>query len=171
MNYKIAMRSVNTFIFDIDGVLTDGSVAILENELQRSLHSRDCFALQFAAKMGFKIFIITGGESQIIRQILLNLGVSEVYLNSRNKLEVFKDIQNNFQISTEEVLYMGDDMPDIPLLREVRLACCPQDACPEVKRIVNYVSPIVGGKGCVRDVIEQTMKVQQKWDNEEAFYW
>ena len=170
-NYKILLNQINAFIFDIDGVLTDGNVLLDNGKYLRTLNAKDSYALQYAAKMGYKIFFISGGSSIEMKQTLENLGVTMVYLESKSKLLVFNKLKIEFNISEENVLYMGDDIPDIPLLSIVGIAACPKDASIDVTRICSYVSPKEGGKGCVRDVIEQTLRVQDKWLLDGAFEW
>lgn len=170
-NYKILLNQINSFIFDIDGVLTDGNVLLDNGKYLRTLNAKDSYALQYAAKMGYKIFFISGGSSIEMKQTLENLGVTMVYLESKSKLLVFNKLKIEFNISEENVLYMGDDIPDIPLLSMVGIAACPKDASIDVTRICSYVSPKEGGKGCVRDVIEQTLRVQEKWLLDGAYEW
>jgi 3-deoxy-D-manno-octulosonate 8-phosphate phosphatase (KDO 8-P phosphatase) len=171
MSYKTKLNPIDTFIFDVDGVLTDGKVYFMENEIVRALNSKDGYALQYAAKMGYQIFIITGGYSEDLKKRLLELGIKEVHLRSGNKLKVYNGIKSKYQLNDEQVLYMGDDIPDIPVLKKAGVACCPQDACIDVKSNVDYQSPYDGGKACVRDVIEQTLRVQNKWLKDEAYHW
>ncbi len=170
-NYKIKLNKISTFIFDVDGVFTDGKVYLINDDVIRALNSKDGYAVQYATKLGFKIFIITGGNSQQVKDRLLNLGVNEVHLAVKRKLECYDNILLRFQLSPEEVLYMGDDIPDIPVLKKVGVSTCPQDACSDVKMLVDYQSHRNGGFGCVRDVIEQTLRLQGKWLLEEAFEW
>lgn len=170
-NYKIKLNKISTFIFDVDGVFTDGKVYLINNDVVRALNSKDGYAIQYATKLGYKIFIITGGNSQQVKDRLLNLGVNEVHLAVKRKLECYDNILLRFQLSPEEVLYMGDDIPDIPVLKKVGVSTCPQDACSDVKMLVDYQSHRNGGFGCVRDVIEQTLRLQGKWLLEEAFEW
>lgn len=170
-NYKIKLNKISTFIFDVDGVFTDGKVYLINDDVIRALNSKDGYAVQYATKLGFKIFIITGGNSQQVKDRLLNLGVNEVHLAVKRKLECYENILLRFQLLPEEVLYMGDDIPDIPVLKKVGVSTCPQDACSDVKMLVDYQSQRNGGFGCVRDVIEQTLRVQGKWLLEEAFEW
>ncbi len=171
MNYKTKLNHIDTFIFDVDGVLTDGKVYFLENEIMRALNSKDGYALQYACKMGYQIFIITGGYSEDLKRRLLELGIKEVHLRSSNKLKVYQELKSKYNISDKQVLYMGDDIPDIPVLKEVGVSSCPQDAAIDVKANVDYQSPYDGGKACVRDVIEQTLRVQNKWLKDEAYHW
>jgi 3-deoxy-D-manno-octulosonate 8-phosphate phosphatase (KDO 8-P phosphatase) len=170
-NYKIKLNKISTFIFDVDGVFTDGKVYLINDDVVRALNSKDGYAIQYATKLGYKIFIITGGNSQQVKDRLLNLGVNEVHLAVKRKLECYDNILLRFQLSPEEVLYMGDDIPDIPVLKKVGVSTCPQDACSDVKMLVDYQSHRNGGFGCVRDVIEQTLRLQGKWLLEEAFEW
>jgi 3-deoxy-D-manno-octulosonate 8-phosphate phosphatase (KDO 8-P phosphatase) len=170
-NYKLKLKKISTFIFDVDGVFTDGKVYLINDDVIRALNSKDGYAVQYATKLGFKIFIITGGNSQQVKDRLLNLGVNEVHLAVKRKLECYDNILLRFQLSPEEVLYMGDDIPDIPVLKKVGVSTCPQDACSDVKLLVDYQSHRNGGFGCVRDVIEQTLRLQGKWLLEEAFEW
>jgi 3-deoxy-D-manno-octulosonate 8-phosphate phosphatase (KDO 8-P phosphatase) len=155
----------------VDGVFTDGKVYLINDEVIRALQSKDGYAVQYATKLGYKIFIITGGNSQQVKDRLLNLGVNEVHLSVKRKLSCFEEILAKYQLTTKEVLYMGDDIPDIPVLQKVGVSTCPQDACSDVKECVDYQSHRNGGHGCVRDVIEQTLRVQGKWLMEEAFEW
>jgi len=171
MNYKTKLNHIDTFIFDVDGVLTDGKVYFLENEIMRALNSKDGYALQYACKMGYQIFIITGGYSEDLKRRMLELGIKEVHLRSSNKLKVYQELKSKYNISDQQVLYMGDDIPDIPVLKEAGVSSCPQDAAIDVKTNVDYQSPYDGGKACVRDVIEQTLRVQNKWLTDEAYHW
>jgi 3-deoxy-D-manno-octulosonate 8-phosphate phosphatase (KDO 8-P phosphatase) len=171
MNYKIKLNTINTFIFDVDGVLTNGNVLINGLDYQRSIYVKDSYAIQYASKLGYHIFLITGGESEFIKKTYLRLGVTEVRLESSNKLQVFEEIKSNYALDNAHCLYMGDDIPDIPLLKNVGVAAAPQDASVDVKEIATYVSPYQGGAGCVRDVIEQTLRAQGKWLGPDAFTW
>lgn len=171
ISYKERLPAITTFIFDVDGVLTNGEIILFNNEVIRTLHSRDGYALQYAMKKGYRIFVITGGNSQDVKLRLEGLGVTHVYLRSSNKASVYEELKASYRITDQEVLYMGDDIPDIPVLGKVAMSACPQDAAVEVKQICHYQSPIDGGKGCVRDVIEQVMRVQGTWMNEDAFFW
>ncbi len=170
-NYKIKLNKISTFIFDVDGVFTDGKVYLINDDVIRALNSKDGYAVQYATKLGYKVFIITGGNSQQVKDRLLNLGVNEVHLAVKRKLECYENILLRNQVLPEEVLYMGDDIPDIPVLKKVGVSTCPQDACSDVKMLVDYQSHRNGGFGCVRDVVEQTLRVQGKWLLEEAFEW
>lgn len=170
-SYKEKLNEITCFIFDVDGVLTDGNVYLLKDEIVRAINSKDAYALQYASKMGCLIFIISGGNSEEVRTRLLEFGVTEVHLSVHEKLSCYEDIKKRFKLVDEEILYMGDDIPDIPVLKKVAVSSCPQDAANDVKKIVAYQSPIDGGKGCVREIIEQTLRAQEKWLSNLAFEW
>lgn len=163
-SYKEIMNDVTTFIFDVDGVLTDGSVYITnDGELQRTMNIKDGYAMKAAVDSGYKVCIISGGSNEGVRVRLRNLGITDIYLGSPNKVETFDEYTDVYSIKPEQVLYMGDDIPDYHVMKLVGLPTCPQDASPEIKGISKYISHKNGGKGAVRDVIEQVMKVQGKW--------
>ncbi len=170
-SYKIKLQKVNTFIFDVDGVFTNGQIILHNQELLRSFNAKDGYAVQYAVKMGYRIFIITGGDSNEVKRSLLNLGATEVHLKSKNKLGVFRDIIKRHNIKEEETLYMGDDIPDIPVMNHVGVSCCPQDSAVELLEKTDYQSPFKGGYGCVRDVIEQTLRLQNNWLSADAYAW
>ncbi len=155
----------------MDGVLTDGNVLLFPDEVIRSMNSKDSYAIQFAVKEQFRVFVITGGNSTEVKRRLLNLGVTEVCLGSANKLLVYEELKAKYGFEDGEVLYMGDDIPDYRVMEQVGVATCPQDAAVEIKHLSDYQSPYHGGHNCVRDVIEQTMRVQKKWFSEHAFEW
>lgn len=171
MSYKIGLSAITTFIFDIDGVLTDGGVNIFTNEAVRSLNARDGYALQYAAKMGYNIFIISGGNSTAAKERLLAAGIKEVVLQASNKVEVYEGLKTKYNFTDKESLYMGDDIPDYNVMTKVAIATCPQDAAVEIKNISHYQSPYKGGHHCVRDIIEQVLRVQDKWFKAEAHEW
>ncbi|MFN5031926.1 MAG: KdsC family phosphatase [Flavobacteriia bacterium] len=171
ISYKEKLNKVTTFMFDVDGVLTNGDVMLLHNDVVRTLNSRDAYALQYAVKMGFNVLIVTGGNSQDVKDRLLALGVQEVHLSSFNKLNVYNEIKARLGLVDEEILYMGDDIPDYQVMQRAGVAACPQDAAVEIKHISDYQSPFNGGRHCVRDIIEQTLRVQEKWFSESAFEW
>jgi 3-deoxy-D-manno-octulosonate 8-phosphate phosphatase (KDO 8-P phosphatase) len=170
-SYKEKLNKITTFIFDVDGVLTNGNVILFNNEMVRTFNSRDAYAIQYASKMGYEIFIITGGNSTQVKERLTELGCREVVLSSSTKLDNYTRLKSMYEFSDEEVLYMGDDIPDYEVMSQVGLATCPQDAVIEIKSICHYQSPYNGGDKCVRDVIEQTLRVQGKWFTQEAFTW
>lgn len=163
-SYKEIMNDITTFIFDVDGVLTDGSVFVSnEGEMLRTMNIRDGYALKAAVESGYHVCIISGGSNEGVRIRLRNLGITDIHLGTPDKVETFKEYTNVYGINPEQVLYMGDDIPDYHVMKLVGLPACPQDASPEIKAISNYISHKNGGKGAVRDVIEQVMKVQGKW--------
>jgi 3-deoxy-D-manno-octulosonate 8-phosphate phosphatase (KDO 8-P phosphatase) len=163
-SYKENLNHIKTFIFDVDGVLTDGNIMVTtEGEMYRSVNTKDGYAIKLALSKGFKVVIISGGINKGIEKRFRLLGLSDVYLGSENKLEALQDLTDNYNLNLHEILYMGDDIPDIPVMEKVGVSCCPADAVIDVKRISNYISCIEGGKGCVREIIEQTLRVQDKW--------
>jgi len=167
MNVLAEFKKITTFIFDIDGVLTDGTLLILRDGLQaRQMHVKDGFALQMAMKHGYRVLIISGGISEESRKRLEYLGLRDIHLGVSDKTKFVSELLNENKIKWEQVLFMGDDLPDIPVLNKVGLSACPADAVNEVKSIVKYVSPINGGWGCVRDVIEKVLKVNGHWKYE-----
>lgn len=171
MTYKERLNQINTFIFDIDGVITNGDVAIYKDEIVRTFNSRDGFAIQLASKMGFNVFVISGGSSEAVKKRLLDLGVKEVFLSVSNKIVVYESLLEKYNLRENAILYMGDDLPDYKVMQRVGCATCPQDAAVEIKSITHYQSPFNGGRFAVRDVIEQTLRVQEKWFTEQAFEW
>lgn len=170
-SYKEKLAKISTFIFDVDGVITNGDIVLHANEFIRTLNVKDAYAIQHASKSGYPIFIITGGSSEEVKKRLLELGVKEVHLKSSKKLDVYEKIKADYSLCDEEILYMGDDIPDYLVMKKVGVATCPQDAAVEIKQICHYHSPVLGGKGCVRDVIEQTMRLHGKWFTEESVIW
>lgn len=166
-SYKEIMPQITTFIFDVDGVLTDGTVHVTTNgELTRNMNVKDGYALKTAIKAGFNICIISGGFNEGVRTRLKDLGITNIYLGAHNKIEQFEEYTDIYNIKPENVLYMGDDIPDYPVMQKVALPSCPNDAVPEIQNISLYISQKKGGKGCVRDVIEQVLKVQGKWNSQ-----
>lgn len=163
-SYKEYLRHITTFVFDVDGVLTDGTVTVTTaGELYRTMNTKDGYALKTAVSNGFNVCIISGGTNEGVRIRLRGLGITDIHLGVMHKPEVLDEYLDIYGINPENVLYMGDDIPDLHVMKLVGLPCCPQDAVPEIKEISKYVSHKNGGKGCVRDVIEQVLKVQEKW--------
>jgi len=158
------LKDITTFIFDVDGVLTDGSVFVTESGDQcRTFNTKDGYALQLAVKCGYNVCIITGGKSTGVRHRLNSLGVTDVFLGAHVKLDIYKEYVAQKSIVPANVLYMGDDIPDIDIMKVIGLPTCPSDSAEEVKAVAQYISPALGGKGCVRDVIEKVLKIQGKW--------
>ena len=163
-SYKEIMNDITTFIFDVDGVLTDSSVHITPTgEMLRIMNIRDGFAMKAAVESGYHVCIISGGSNEGVRIRLKNLGIKDIHLACPDKVQNFKEYTEKYDIKPEQVLYMGDDIPDYHVMKLVGLPTCPQDASPEIKGVSKYISHKNGGRGAVRDVIEQVMKVQGKW--------
>lgn len=163
-SYKEYLNHITTFIFDVDGVLTDSNVLVTTTgELLRTMNIKDGFALKFAVSAGYNIAIISAGTNDGVKLRLEGLGIKDVYLGAHDKLSQFKAYLKSNNIKEENILYMGDDIADYPVMKIVGLPSCPQDAVPEIKSISKYISHKEGGKGAVRDVIEQVLKVQGKW--------
>ncbi len=171
-NFIKRLSKIDTFIFDVDGVMTDGIVILSPTgEIFRTMNVKDGYALQLAVKKGYKIFIISGGYSESVITRFNKLGINDIYLGVSNKLDVYHKILEQHKISPDTILYMGDDIPDCKVMKEVGLPVCPADAAEEIKAISLYISLADGGKGCVRDIIEQVMKVQDKWFDDDGFHW
>lgn len=164
MNVLELFQDITTFVFDVDGVLTDGGVLLLENGLQaRRMNVKDGLALQMARAHDYRVLITSGGSSAPVIQRLQYLGIDEVHLGLKDKLIFLNAFLEEHRISWKEVLYMGDDLPDLPVMQRVGLACCPADAAIEVRKQSQYISPLAGGAGCVRDVIEKVLKLNGHW--------
>ena len=163
-NYKEQLNDITTFIFDVDGVLTNGDIIVTtEGEQYRTMNTKDGYAISTALKEGFKICIISGGSNEGVRSRLEKLGVKDIFLGTHEKVSFLEDYIAKNNLSTNELMYVGDDLPDYQVMQLVALPCCPQDAIPEIKAISKYISHKNGGRGVVRDVIEQVMKAQGKW--------
>ncbi|MFO7720970.1 MAG: HAD-IIIA family hydrolase [Gillisia sp.] len=163
-NYKEYLNHIDTFIFDVDGVLTNGSIQIsTQGELLRTMNIKDGYALKTAQLAGYNVCIISGGKNEGVRKRLRDLGITNIFLGIQDKVEKLDEFFDVYEINPENVVYMGDDIPDLYAMKMVGMPCCPQDAVPEIKAISRYISHKKGGKGCVRDVIEQVLKVQGKW--------
>lgn len=171
-NYKTRLKEIDTYCFDVDGVFTN-NIVLLSNdgEQLRTANVRDGYAVQLAVKKGLHIIIISGGRGDAVRKRFEGLGVRDIYLGASRKAEVFRKILNDRSLNTQDVCYMGDDIPDYAVMQHAGLACCPADAAPEIKSISHYISPRNGGDGCVRDILEQALKVKGLWMDEEAMVW
>jgi len=166
-SYKEYLHHITTFVFDVDGVFTDGTILIdPTGAFLRTMNIKDGFALKTAVDQGYHVCIISGGSNEAVRSRFEGLGVKHIYLRVHHKTKAFHEFTATQGIKQENVLYMGDDIPDIPVMELVGLPTCPQDAVAEVKNVSKYVSNKKGGKGAVRDVIEQVLKVQGKWKTE-----
>ncbi|MEO8884688.1 MAG: HAD-IIIA family hydrolase [Mucilaginibacter sp.] len=166
------LQDITTFVFDVDGVLTDGSVFVSENgEQSRAFNIKDGYALQLAVKCGYNVCAISGSRSKSAIHRLNSLGIKDVYMGVHTKITKFKVYLEEKSIRTGHVLYMGDDIPDLAVMKLAGLPVCPADAVEEIKALSAYVSPFDGGRGCARDVIEKVLKVQGKWMSDEAYSW
>jgi 3-deoxy-D-manno-octulosonate 8-phosphate phosphatase (KDO 8-P phosphatase) len=163
-NFKELLHNVKALAFDVDGVLTDSTLILMpDGELVRTMNMRDSIAMKLAVKSGLHVCIITGGASMAVKQRLNRLGITDIYLKTENKLDAMKEFVSIYELKMEEVLYMGDDLVDHEVMSRVGVPVCPNDAVSEIKDICVYVSDKQGGKGCVRDVIEQVMKIHGTW--------
>lgn len=166
MNYKEAMQNIKALVFDVDGVMTDGKLILLpEGNLVRQMNIKDGFALQHAVKQGFIIAIITGGADPMVKERFKKLGITDIYMKSHNKYNDLQDLCYKYNLKIEQILYMGDDVLDVEVLQAVGLGCAPCDAVPEAQNAAKYISHQKGGEGCVRDVIEQVLRVQNLWND------
>lgn len=164
-SYKEYLQHITTFVFDVDGVLTDGTIIITtEGEMLRNMNIKDGYALKTAVDLGYNVCIISGGSNEGVRKRLRGLGITDIHLGVHHKIDTLEEYMDVYGIKAEQVLYMGDDIPDLYVMQKVGLPACPQDAAPEIKAISKYISHRKGGKGCVRDVIEQVLRVQGKWE-------
>ena len=173
MNFKQALNNIKAFAFDVDGVLSAGYMPLgIDGLPMRMINIKDGYAIQHASKLGYPIAIITGGRVEAVRLRFEGLGCSDIFLGASNKIVQWEEFLNRHGLKAEEVMYMGDDIPDYEVMTKCGLACAPADAAPEIKAIAHYVSDKKGGEGCGRDVIEQVLKAQEKWMNSsEAYAW
>jgi len=171
-NYRKKLKKVKAFVFDVDGVLGSDKVLLFsDGEMLRTMNIKDGYAMQYAVRKGYKIAIITGGSSDSVRKRFEKLGIDDVYILSRNKIDDYEHFLNRYKLTDEEVLYMGDDLPDYRVMKKVGVPTCPSSAADEIKSISDYISPHQGGDGAVRDIIQQVLKVQGKWMDDDAFNW
>ncbi|MEC5394152.1 KdsC family phosphatase [Bergeyella sp. RCAD1439] len=169
MSYKTRLKDIKAFVFDVDGVFTDGSVYLMpDGAMCRVMNVLDGYAVVKALKQGYKIGVITGGDDPMVRHRLAYLGVKDYYPKSKDKRSDYEHFKSAYGLGDESVLMMGDDLPDLPVLRCAAIASCPPNAVAEVKAVSDYVSPVPGGRGAVRDVIEQVMKVQGTWSEDDT---
>jgi len=170
-NYKEELINIKAFAFDVDGVFS-GNITLTDlGEQLRTMNIKDGYAVQLAIKKGFPIAIITGGYSEGIRKRFEGLGVKDIYMSCEQKTNKFQDFLTKYSLKSSEVVYMGDDLPDYEIMKIAGIAVCPSDAAYEIKEISKYISSINGGNGCVRDIIEQVLRSQGKWLNNDAFKW
>ncbi len=165
-SYLNRLHKINTFIFDVDGVLTDGSVILMpDGDYVRTMNIKDGFAMQAAVKAGYRLAVISAGRmSEGVKKRLENLGVQDIYLGVSDKKDAYETILFSYHLQAENIAYMGDDLPDYEVMQRAGLAACPADAATEIQAIAHYVSAYNGGKGCVRDLIEKVMRLQGKWN-------
>lgn len=165
MNLLQQLSQISCFVFDMDGVLTDGTLLVLpDGVMARKMNIKDGYALQLAIKKGYTVIIISGGNSPEAKERLLKLGVDQVWMGVKDKLSLLKTQLEQKQIPMSQVLYMGDDIPDLEVMKAVGYACCPADAAADIRLASNYISPYKGGEACVRDVMEQVLKLRGDWD-------
>lgn len=165
-SYLNRLHKINTFIFDVDGVLTDGAVILMpDGDYVRTMNIKDGFAMQAAVKAGYRLAVISAGRmSEGVKKRLENLGVQDIYLGVSDKKDAYETILFSYHLQAENIAYMGDDLPDYEVMQRAGLAACPADAAPEIQAIAHYVSPNNGGKGCVRDIIEKVLRLHGKWN-------
>ena len=164
MSYKQKLKDIKAFVFDVDGVFTDGSVYLMPGgNMSRVMNVLDGYAVVKALKNGYKIGVITGGNDEMVKHRINYLGINDYYAKSGNKMIDFEDFKQKHKIKDSEILTMGDDLPDLHMMETSAIATCPENAVPEIKQISDYISDKKGGSGAVRDVIEQVMKIQGKW--------
>ena len=167
MNYLETLKDIRTFIFDVDGVLTNSELIILESgKLLRKMSVRDGYAIKHAIRKGYRVIIITGGKSEGVVSRLQGLGVQDVYSGIDDKVDAYREVVHAYSLQPIQILYMGDDFPDIEVMQKVGIAACPKDAAHEVIEIADYISPKEGGKGCARDVIEKVLRLHGNWIEE-----
>ena len=172
MNYKIKLKEIELFVFDYDGVFTDGIVLLMEDGSNvRQANTRDGYAVQWAIKQGMKVALLTGGKEKAVEARMRLLGVEEVHLGCHDKLASLEALCDKMGVDLDKVMYMGDDMPDYPAMKKVGLATCPNDAATDIREISDYVSPFEGGRGCVRDILEQAMRLKGIWSSEQGYKW
>ena len=171
INYDL--KKIRAVIFDVDGVLSAETITLHpDGEPMRTVNIKDGYAIQLAMKLGLRIVILTGGKTESVRQRYRGLGVEDVYMGCAGKLKTYDEFLTKYKLTDDEVMYMGDDVPDYEIMQRVGCAVCPADACPDIKAISCYVSHLRGGYGCGRDVIEQVLRAQGKWlMNAKAFGW
>lgn len=171
INYDL--KKIKAMVFDVDGVLSRQTINLdASGEPARTVNTKDGYALQYAVKQGLKLAIITGARTEAIKVRYNKLGITDIYLAAKVKIDIFNDWMRANNLTPEEIIYMGDDIPDFEIMNVVGCPCCPCDAVVEIKEISKYISPYAGGEGCVRDVVETVMRAQGKWlFDKKAFGW
>jgi 3-deoxy-D-manno-octulosonate 8-phosphate phosphatase (KDO 8-P phosphatase) len=171
-NFKEDLGKVKAFVFDIDGVLSLQTINLnMFGVPTRTVNLRDGYALQLAVKKGYHVGVISGGNSKEYKTRLKSLGITDIFLDSKKKIDNFHEFLGKYNLDRSDVLYMGDDIPDIEVLRHTGVPVCPSDADSEVKQVSSYISDRKGGEGCVRDVIEQVLRLHNKWMDHDAYKW
>lgn len=167
------LKKVRAIIFDVDGVLSAETIPLhLSGEPMRTVNIKDGYAIQLAIKQGIRIVILTGGTTHSVYVRYERLGVSDIYMGCSVKIKVYDEFMTKYQLKDEEIIYMGDDIPDYEIMSRCGCPCCPADACSDIKSISKYISNYKGGYGCARDIIEQVLRAQGKWlDSAVAFGW
>ena len=163
-----SLKKITCFIFDVDGVLTNGEVIVMPHGvLVRKMNIKDGYALQLAIKKGFHVWVISGGNSSEVEDRLHNLGVKEVHMRVKDKRALVQELATLHNIPLDQILFMGDDMPDYEAMEIVGVAACPKDAAVDIKTIASYIAIAEGGRGCAREVIEKVLKLNDLWDVED----
>jgi 3-deoxy-D-manno-octulosonate 8-phosphate phosphatase (KDO 8-P phosphatase) len=171
-NFKEGLANVKAFVFDIDGVLSTQTIALnVFGVPNRSVNLRDGYAIQLAVRKGYHICVISGSRSKEYQKRLKLLGVKDIFLNSKSKIDHFQTFLKKYNLNKNEVLFMGDDIPDYEVMKEAGIPVCPSDADSEIRDVASYISDKRGGEGCVRDVIEQVLRLHNKWMDSDAFSW
>ena len=166
------LSKIKMIVFDVDGVLSASTVAYkMDGTLQRTTHMKDIYAIQHALRSGLEIAVLSGARDAYVRPLFESLGLKHVYVHAQYKKTCLEDLMQKTAYRPEEIAYMGDDMPDYEVMQMVGLGCCPADAAGDIRAIARYFSPFAGGVGCARDLIEQVMKAQGTWMNQETFIW
>jgi len=167
MNLLKFFQPITCFVFDIDGVMTDGNILVYETgEQVRQMSVKDGYSLQLAVKKKYRVLVVSGGYGLGAKNRLLKLGITDIFLQVSDKKQVVEEYLQRHNLEWKEILYMGDDIPDYDVLKMAGLSCAPADAVPEVLQVVKYISPFHGGRGCVRDVIEKVLRLHGDWDLE-----
>lgn len=171
INYDL--KKIKAVVFDVDGVLSQDTIPLHPGgEPMRTANIKDGYAIQLAVKMGLRVAIMTGGDTESVVKRYSRLGVEDIFMKCAVKIETYRKFTAQYALSDEEVMYMGDDIPDYEVMRRCGCPVCPADACPDIKGISIYVSGREGGRGCARDVLEQVLRAQGKWlQDEKAFGW
>ena len=172
LDYREGLTKIKAFIFDVDGVLGSDKVLMHPNgDMMRTMNIKDGYAMQYAVRKGYKIAVISGGNSETVKARFMKLGIPDVYLKSHNKIDDYIDFTNKYGLNDEEVLYMGDDLPDYEVMLRVGMPTCPSSAVEEIKSVSKYISDKQGGDGAVRDIIQQVLRLHGKWMDRETMNW